>query len=40
VSEARDPYSAVSRYCCGVWVPAGACPRAGGDGDDVLSDAH
>src|SRR5262249_54182800 len=22
VSEARDPYSAVSRYCCGVWVPA------------------
>jgi len=22
VSEARDPHSAVSRYCCGVWVPA------------------
>src|SRR5215470_18373221 len=36
VSEARDPYSAVSRYCYGVWVPAGACPRADGDGDDVL----
>ena len=27
-SEARDPYSAVSRYCGGVWIPAGACPRA------------
>src|SRR5262249_52812286 len=26
-SEARDPYSAVPRNCCGVWVPAGACPR-------------